>query len=137
MYFDNRESFSLDPDVNGMQAINSGVPCEDAVEIKETIRAFAAAYFTNDEETLRELLAEDFEGTVDLYDYPEQADQIRETYVGGEGIPSTNIDIGVRVYVYYEFTGLAEVEDNTVAYLSMSMIKTQDGFRIRWYDVQL
>lgn len=137
MYFDNRESFSLDPDVNGMQAVNSGVPCEDAVEMKETIRAFAAAYFEGDEETLRGFLTEDFEGTPSLYAYPEQADRIRETYVGGEGIPSTNIDIGVRVYVYYEFTGFAEAEDNAVAYLTIWMTKTQEGFKIRWYDLQL
>ncbi len=137
MYFDNRESFSLDPDENGMQAVNSGEPCEDAVKIKETIRTFARAYFENNEETLRGLLAEDFEGKVEMYDYPEQADRIRETHVGGSGIPGINIDIGVHVYVYYEFTGWAEVEDNTVAYLSMSMVKTQDGFKIRWYGVEL
>lgn len=137
MYFDNRESFSLDPDANGMQAVNSGVPCEDAVAIKETIRAFATAYFTNDEETLRGLLTDDFDGTVDLYGYPEQADKIKETYAGGSGMPTTNIDIGVRLEVFYEFTGLAEIEDNTVAYLSMSMIKTQDGFKVQWYGIQL
>ncbi len=137
MYFDNRESFRLDPEVNGMQGINDGVPCEDAVEMKETIRAFATAYFTNDEETLRGLLSDDFEGNVELYEYPEQADKIKETYVGGEGIPSMNIDIGVRGYVYYEFTGLAEAEDNVVAYLSILMIKTPEGFRIQWYGLQL
>ena len=137
MYFDNRESFSLDPDVNGMQAVNSGEPCEDAVAIRETIRTFATAYFTNDEETLKGLLTDDFDGTVDLYGYPEQADKIKETYAGGSGMPTTNIDIGVRLEVFYEFTGLAEIEDNTVAYLSMSMIKTQDGFKVQWYGIQL
>lgn len=137
MYFDNRESFSLDPDENGMQAINSGVPCEDAVAIKETIRIFAKAYFTNDEATLRGLLADDFEKNVTLYNYPEQADRIKETYVGGEGIPSTNLDIGVSVYVYYEFTGWAEAEENAVAYLTMRLTKTQDGFKVQWYDLQL
>lgn len=137
MYFDNRESFGLDPDANGMQAVNSGEPCEDAVAIRETIRTFATAYFTNDEETLKGLLTDDFDGTVDLYGYPEQADKIRETYAGGSGMPTTNIDIGVRLEVYYEFTGFAEVEDNTVAYLSMSMIKTQEGFRVQWYGLQL
>lgn len=136
MYFDNRESFSLDPEVNHMQAVNSGEPCGDALEITRTVRAFADAYFANDEETLRGLLTEDFEGEAEMYAYPEQAEQIRENHIGGRGMPNENVAVGVTCYVYYEFGGHAETGD-ALAYLSMQMTKTQAGFRVRWYGIEL
>lgn len=136
MYFDNRESFSLDPEVNNMQEVNSGEPCEDAVEITRTARAFADAYFGNDEETLRGLLIENFEGEAEMYAYPEQAEQIWENHIGGRGIPDENVAVGVTCYVYYEFGGHAEAGD-ALAYLSMQMTKTEEGFRVRWYGIEL
>lgn len=136
MYFDNRESFSLDPEVNAMQAVNSGEPCEDAVEIADTIRTFADAYFGNDADTLRGLLTEDFEGRVEMYAYPEQADQIWESHIGGRGMPDENVEVGVTCYVFYEFGGHAETGE-ALAYLSLQMTKTQEGFRVRWYGIEL
>lgn len=136
MYFDNRESFSLDPEVNHMQAVNSGEPCEDALEITKTVRAFADAYFTNDEETLRGLLTEDFEGEIEMYAYSGQAEQIWENHIGGRGMPNENVAVGVTCYVYYEFGGHAETGD-ALAYLSMQMTKTEAGFRVRWYGIEL
>lgn len=136
MYFDNRESISLDPEVNHMQAVNSGEPCEDAVEITRTIRAFADAYFGNDEAALRGLLTEDFEGEPEMYAYPGQADQIWVNHIGGRGIPDENIAVGVTCYVYYEFGGHAEAGD-ALAYLSMQVTKTEEGFRVRWYGIEM
>lgn len=136
MYFDNRETCSLDPEENHMQAVNSGEPCEDAVEITRTARAFADAYFGNDEDALRGLLTEDFEGTAEMYAYPEQAGQIREAFIGGRGIPNENIDVGVTCHVFYKFEGHAETGE-ALAYLSMEMTKTEEGFRIKWYGIEL
>ncbi len=136
MYFDNRESFSLDPEANAMQAVNSGEPCADAVAIADTIRDFADAYFGNDADTLRGLLTEDFEGRVEMYAYPEQADQIWESYIGGRGMPDENVEVGVTCYVFYEFGGHAETGE-ALAYLSLQMTKTEEGFRVRWYGIGL
>ncbi len=136
MYFDNRESFSLDPEANAMQAVNSGEPCADAVAIADTIRDFADAYFGNDADTLRGLLTEDFEGRVEMYAYPEQADQIWESYIGGRGMPDENVEVGVTCYVFYEFGGHAETGE-ALAYLSLQMTKTEEGFRVRWYGIEL
>ncbi len=136
MYFDNRESFSLDPEVNAMQAVNSGEPCEDAVAIADTIRTFADAYFGNDADTLRGLLTEDFEGRVEMYAYPEQAGQIWESYIGGRGMPDENVAVGVTCYVFYKFGGHAETGE-ALAYLSLQMTKTEEGFRVRWYGIEL
>ena len=137
MYFDNRESISLDPDVNNMQAVNSGQPCEDAVEIRRAVQEFTAAYFENDEETLHALLTEDYEGETQLYAYPDQAEHNRAEYIGG-GIPDENVAVGVtcNVYcrVYYESDGHGEEREGRLD-LSMAMIKTQDGFRIREYEI--
>ena len=135
MYFDNRESFSLDPEENNMQAVNSGEPCEDAVEITKTARVFANAYFENDEETLRALLTEDFEERIELYAYPEQAGQIREEYIGGN-LPDDNVAVGITCYVFYEFSGHAQTGD-APAYLSMEMTKTEEGFRVKRYEVDM
>lgn len=136
MYFNNRESFSLDPEENNMQAVNSGEPCKDAVEITETVRVFADAYFANDEETLRALLTEDFEERVEMYAYPEHAEQIREEYIGGNGIPDEDVAIGVTCYVFYEFGGHAETGD-ALAYLSMELTKTEDGFKVKRYEMEM
>ena len=121
---------------NHMQAVNSGEPCEDAMEITRTARAFADAYFGNDADALRGLLAEDFEGTAEMYPYPEQAGQIREAFIGGRGIPDENIDIGVTCHVFYKFEGHAETGE-ALAYLTMEMTKTEEGFRIKWYGIEL
>ena len=136
MYFDNRESFSLDPEANAMQAVNSGEPCADAVAIADTIRAFTDAYFGNDVDTLRGFLTEDFEGRVEMYAYPEQADQIWENYIGGRGMPDENVAVGVTCYVFYEFGGHAETGE-ALAHLSLQMTKTEEGFRVRWYGIEL
>lgn len=136
MYFDNRESFSLEPEENNMQAVNNGEFCEDSVEITETVRAFADAYFKNDEETLRALLAEDFEETIEMYAYPEQAGQIREEYIGGSGMPNENVVVGFTGYVFYEFSGHAETDD-ALAYLSIQITKTEEGFRVKWYGIEM
>lgn len=106
------------------------------LEITRTVRAFADAYFANDEETLRGLLTEDFEGEIEMYAYSGQAEQIRENHIGGRGMPNENVAVGVTCYVYYEFGGHAETGD-ALAYLSMQMTKTEAGFRVRWYGIEL
>lgn len=133
MYLDQMENITLDPDINGMQRINSKEPCEDAVAMRNTAETFAAAYFENDEAMLRSLLSEDFAGTADLYDYPENAAQIRENYLAG--LPDDNIETGVTCWLSYEFGGHAE-SDGAYVYLSMEVTKTEDGFRIRSYGLE-
>lgn len=133
MYLEQQEIISLDPDVNGMQRINSNEPCEDAVEMRRTAEAFAAAYFENDEAVLRSLLSEDFDGTVDLYSDPENAAQIRENDLAG--LPDDNIENGVTCWLSYEISGHAEAEGAYV-YLSMEVIRTPEGFRISSYGLE-
>lgn len=133
MYLEQQEIISLDPDANGMQRINSNEPCEDAVEMRRTAEAFAAAYFENDEAVLRSLLSEDFDGTVDLYSDPENAAQIRENDLAG--LPDDNIENGVTCWLSYEISGHAEAEGAYV-YLSMEVIRTPEGFRISSYGLE-
>lgn len=130
--------YSLSPIIaeNGMyyfDEINSKESCEDAVAMRNTAETFAAAYFENDEAVLRSLLSEDFAGTADLYDYPENAAQIRENYLAG--LPDDNIETGVTCWLSYEFGGHAE-SDGAYVYLSMEVTKTKDGFRIRSYGLE-
>lgn len=133
MYLDSMENIVLDPDANGMQRINSGEPCEDAVAMRDVAETFAAAYFENDETVLRSLLTEDFAGTPELYYYPENAAQIRENYLAG--LPDDNIEVGVSCWLSYEFSGHVESE-GVYVYLSMDVIKTEDGFRIKSYGLE-
>lgn len=133
MYLEQAGTITLDPDANGMQRINSNEPCEDAVEMRRTVEAFAAAYFENDEAVLRSLLADDFDGTVDLYSDPENAAQIRENSLSG--LPDDNIETGVTCWLSYEFGGHAEA-DGAYVYLSMEVTKTPEGFRIKSYGLE-
>ncbi|MDE7415756.1 MAG: M56 family metallopeptidase [Lachnospiraceae bacterium] len=133
MYLEQLGIITLDPDVNGMQRINSKEPCEDAVEMRKTAETFATAYFENDETVLRSLLTEDFAGDVELYYYPENAAQIEENYLGG--LPNDNIEVGVTCWLSYEFSGHAE-SDGAYVYLSMQVTKTKDGFRIKSYGLE-
>ncbi|MDE7275090.1 MAG: M56 family metallopeptidase [Lachnospiraceae bacterium] len=133
MYLEQLGVIDLDPDANGMQRINAGEPCEDAVEMRQTVETFAAAYFENDETVLRSLLTEDFAGTADLYPYPENAAQITENYLAG--LPDDNIEIGVTCPLIYEFSGHAE-SDGAYVYLSMEVTRTEDGFRVRSYGLE-
>lgn len=134
MYFEDRETISLDPDTNGMQEANSGLPAGDAVEMTKLAKKFAAAYFQNDVETLRSLLVDDFTGPIDLYSYPEQAGKIEETYIGG--LPEADVSIGVCCNVFYEFSGHAET-DGALVYLDMQIVKTEQGFKVKWYGLEM
>lgn len=132
MYFENHETIALDPDANGMQ--NDGEMSEDAEEMTRTAKAFAAAYFQNDTESLRSYLSEDFEGSMEAYPYPEAAGQIEGTYISG--LPEGNLETGVCCALSYEFKGNAEA-DEALTYLDMEMIKTQQGFKIKSYGLEM
>lgn len=132
MYFANHETINLDPDINGMQ--NDGELSEDAREMTKTAEEFAAAYFQNDMESFRLYLAEDFEGSAEAYPYPEAAGQIEGTYISG--LPEGNLEIGVCCALSYEFKGNPEA-DETLTYLDMEMVKTQQGFKIKSYGLEM
>lgn len=134
MYMEDHEPVRLDLSANGMDRENSGEPSEDARAMRETAEGFAKAFFENDEETLKSFLTEDFEGAPEGYAYPEDADRIEETYVGG--FPEGNVPTGVSCWISYEFKGNRETED-TLTYLSIKMKKTESGFKVSWYGLEL
>ena len=133
MFFNEHETISLDPDANGMEKENSGELSEDAAAMRQGVEAFAEAYFQNDEETLKAYLSENFEGRIDFYPYPEQAEQIEGLYISG--LPDGELPAGVICYVSYEFSGNVEM-DAALSYLSMEMEKTEQGWRILSYGLE-
>lgn len=133
MFFNDYETISLNPVLNNMERLNSGEPSEDAAAMEQTLEAFATAYFHNDEETLRFYLTEDFEGSIDLYPYPEQAGEIEEMYISG--LPDGNLPVGISCPVSYEFSGNVEA-DGALSYLSAEMLKTDQGWKISFYGLE-
>lgn len=133
MFFNDYETISLDPVLNSMERLNSGEPSDDATAMKQTLEAFAAAYFHNDEDTLRSYLTEGFEGGIDLYPYPEQAGEIEEMYIFG--LPDGNLPVRIRCPVSYEFSGNAET-DGALSYLGAEMLKTDQGWKISSYGLE-
>lgn len=133
MFFEDYETISLDPDVNGMGPENNGEPSEDGAAMGQAVEAFAEAYFRNDEETLRSCLAEGFEGKPDFYPYPERAGEIEGLYISG--LPEGNVAVGVICYVSYEFSGNVET-DGAYSYLSMEMEKTGQGWKVLSYGLE-
>ncbi len=134
MFFDGQEAISLDPDENGMQRENSNEKSEDALAMEQMARDFASAYFHGDGERLGMLLAEDYSDSIDLYPYPENAGQIEDTYIGG--LPEGNLPVGVCSRVFYEYKGDTEADGATVC-LDMEMVKTEQGFKIKWYGIEM
>lgn len=103
MYFDDRESISLDPDVNGMQRVNRGELSEDAKEIVKTVEAYIAEYF--------------------------QAEGSGAEQIGSiQGLPEGEVSEGVTCYINYVYKGRGDEEWNT---LSMEVLKTQEGWEIK------
>lgn len=136
MFFNDHETIFLDPERNNMEWANSGEPSEDAAAMQQTLEAFAMAYFQNDEETMKSCLTEDFADGIEMYPYPEQADAIEETYISG--LPDGNLPVGVSCFVSYEFRGHAETDDeDALTYLSAEMIKTDQGWRISFYGLEI
>lgn len=135
MFFNDHVTIFLDPARNNMEWANSGEPSEDAVAIEQTLEIFAAAYFQNDEETLKSCLTEDFEDNIELYPYPEQAGAIEGTHMSG--LPDGNLPVGVSCFFSYEFRGHAETDDeDALSYLSVEMVKTDQGWRISHYGLE-
>lgn len=132
MYFRQGKRRSLDPDQNGMQRENSGEPSEDAKEMRRIAEEFAAAYFAGDRDRMAQLLAGE---AGDLFPYPEAADQIEETYLSG--LPEAEMGIGDTGYLSFEFTGNPEVEEGIYCYLSMELTKTENGWRITSYGLEM
>lgn len=134
MFFDGQEAISLDPDENGMERENNNEKSEDALAMEQTARDFASAYFHGDRESLEMLLAEDFSESIDFYPYPENAGQIEETYIGG--LPEGNLPVGVCSRIFYEYKGDVEAAGAKV-YLDMEMVKTEQGWKIKWYGIEM
>lgn len=132
MFFNEYETISLDPAVNGMERENRGEPSEDAAAMRQSVEGFAEAYFQNDEERLKAYLSESFEGAIDLYPYPEQSDQIEELYISG--LPDGELPVGVICFVSYEFSGNGETD--ALSYLSIEMEKTGQGWKILSYGLE-
>lgn len=136
MFFRDYKTISLDPARNKMERLNSGELSEDAAAMKQTLEDFANAYFQNDEETLKSCLTADFEDRIELYPYPEQAGVIEGTYISG--LPDGNLPVGVSCFVSYEFRGHAETNDeDALSYLSVEMIKTDQGWKISFYGLEI
>lgn len=136
MFFHDYKTISLDPAQNDMEEANSGRISEDAAAMKQALEAFALAYFQNDEETLKSCLTMDFEDSIELYPYPEQAGVIEGTYISG--LPDGNLPVGVSCFVSYEFRGHAETNDeDALSYLSVEMIKTDQGWKISFYGLEI
>ncbi|MBD5393588.1 MAG: hypothetical protein HDR71_04815 [Lachnospiraceae bacterium] len=109
MYFDDRESISLDPEVNGMQRVNSGELSEDAKKIVEAVEAFTAEYFGEAE------------------NYSEQIASI-------QGLPEGEVAEGVTCYINYVYKGH---EDEDWKNLSIEVLKTQEGWEVKGYEPEM
>lgn len=133
MFFNDYDTILLDPEVNGMGRENSGQPSEDAIAMRQLAEGFAEAYFQGDEEKLKAYLSEGYEGGMDLYPYPEQAEQVEELFISG--LPDGELDVGVICFVSYEFSGNAET-DGSLSYLSIEMEKTGQGWRVLSYGLE-
>lgn len=82
---------------------------------------------------MKAYLSEGYEGGMDLYPYPEQAEQVEELFISG--LPDGELDVGVICFVSYEFSGNAET-DGSLSYLSIEMEKTGQGWRVLSYGLE-
>lgn len=107
MFFDELaiETISLNPEENGM--LKGQELSEDAAEMKR--------------------IAEGFMETIS----PEQAEQVRMLYISG--LPEGNLAVGTKCYVSCELAIDPEAEDE-LSYLTIEMVKTEEGFSVQGYD---
>lgn len=135
MYFEEYDTISLNPEDNGMAEDNVQLVSEDTAEMTRIVEAFTEAYFDNDENTLITFLSEDFDGPVTLYPYPEEALRIEKGHIWG--LPEGNLAVGTKCpFLTCEFNAGAETDD-APGYMNLTIVKTEQGFRVQEYEVYL
>lgn len=114
--------------ISGKESVFTG---EDALGLADAVEGFARAYFYGTPEELTPYLADDYTGSVTVYTGPDTA-----LLVGyGRGLPSVGqTQVGDMRTVSYAFKESAEVDSYT--YLTLELVKQENGWRIRFYGLE-
>lgn len=118
-----QESDSAD---NGEEALSA-----DAQEMKEIVEAFAAVFFRGDKDSVQNYLTDPFEWDIDVYEGA--ADTVSDLSVKG----LTDIGekaIGETCDVSLEYKESAQ--SDTFQYLTITLIKQTDGWKIQFYGIE-
>ena len=98
--------------------------------IRELTTAFYTAYFSGNTEEIRNYLSTAFDGTPEVYDTPDTADDI---VIQEIKIPGKTEDMADERSVSVEFTVPGE---DSYTYLSIEMVKESGEWKISFYGLE-
>lgn len=105
-------------------------PDRDAV--KALTDSFSEAYFAGDVQAARSCLTEDYAQDIELYGgTPETVDIIQ---IKGLDRVESGAAIGSAYEIWVEFW--SGTEDDSLTYLTLGFLKTENGWKIEWYGLE-
>ena len=105
---------------------------ENNLAIEDIVNAFAAAYFAADADTIQQYLINPYEWTIDVYNNPDQADEVNIIEI--KGIPDNLAgNIGDECVVSLEFKNPGE---DSYTYLTIELVKDADSWKIKYYGLE-
>lgn len=108
---------------------------EDALEIKSIVQALAAAYFSGDTDAVKAYLTEPYEWDIDVYEgisSDKGAGEVNITELKGLNSISEK-QVGDSCTVSVEFS---DTKYDTLAYLTVELIKQPDGWKVCFYGLE-
>ena len=96
---------------------------KDIRELEDIMTVFCEAYFAGDEDTIKQYLAESFQGEIEIFDMGEP--EIR-------GIKGNSI-MDDKCLLYLEFRASGE---DSLTYLDVNFIKENDDWKVSWFGLE-
>ena len=104
----------------------------DRVEIDRLLEDFSNAYFAADEDAIAQYLSENYTGEIDLYDRPDQADEVVKNSVQELEYAETG-EIGDTCTRALVFINPGE---DSYTYLTVEFVKEESGWRVSFYGLE-
>lgn len=135
IYLEDDTWISKDPARNGISPEDDKGICSDRQEIAALTDQFIEAYFAADQEKVKELATQEaYEVGEALYSHPEQAKEVMaQGELRASEVPESNVEAGTSSTLSYAFT---DVGDDSYTYLTITVLKTQEGWRIQFWALE-
>lgn len=114
---------------------NAGDVSEDGKQVQNLAFAFWEAYRTGDAEAMKQYLAADYTGSIDIF--PDGADGHIAEEAHADTVKGADIEnkaIGEKCEIWVEFRPAAGAD--YLEYLEMAVIKEQDGWKVLSYGLE-
>lgn len=106
---------------------------EDALEIMRVANEFAGAYFGGDQERIRDFLADSYDGEIEVYTDTDREVTGMTAIKGLENMEESEIGDTKEISMECSMSNTGE----GLLYLTLEMVKQEDGWKVEFYGLEM